>query len=424
MRAKISAVIFGIFGVFVLANQIKAQQNYNYTNQFLSTALQWDDTATQNQIVIDGLGYTASNGINNGYLFALLNGNYIDQSMKNLVKSNTGKYIKYEDRLKGSLYYSHLFKKAKFHLIFGYQYNNSRNLITTKDAFSIVFEGNTQFENQWANIGNLYFENYQYNQYSIGFMKTVDALEAGINLAVLQGIADQQLKNEKGQLFTAPFGEYLDISHRFLWNQSNGNRFFDLNGIGYSIDLHIAYTFKKFKLAFDVSDLGTITWRKNLMNYQTITDTTVHFEGVSVNLPALINGQSLSLNADTLFNWLGVKKSTTKFVTLLPTTFQFTASVPAKINNTPININLILRTKLLSRYYAWGMVKTNFYLPKNFIVAPSLSAGGYSPFSIGVDVGWQSKHVAIFLGSENLIGSTLPNYYPGSSVYFRLATKF
>ena len=419
-----SKMFLTICVALILSNAIAQSPNYSYTNQFINPSFDFADSS-KNQLVLQANVYTKSNSITNSILFSALNGSYIDPATKSRIAGYAGKYVKYEDQLKGGLHYKHYFSKKKLHLLVGYQYRNFRNLIAAKDAVRIVLEGNTPFVDKNANIGNIFFENIQYNQYSLGLVKNVDGLEVGVNASFLQGINSQQLKNQSGYIYTAPYGEYLDIKQQINYNQASKavNKFGDMNGLGYSIDLHFAYAFPKFKLALDVQDLGSITWQKNLTNYIS-KDTTIHFEGVYVDLPNLIKTNNLTINADTLLSQFGIEKKSQKFISNLPASFQLTASIPAKIKKTPITVNVLLQTKLLSKYYVSGMVKTNFYLPKNWIVAPSVSAGGYAPFALGIDIGKKTKHFDFYIGSDNLIGTCLPKFYPGASVYLLMAAKF
>jgi hypothetical protein len=84
-------------------------------------------------------------------------------------------------------------------------------------------------------------------------------------------------------------------------------------------------------------------------------------------------------------------------------------------------LTVALNTRMLKNYYAYGYIKASFLLSHNWTTSVSAGAGGYSLFNLGADVGKTWRNIDFILGSNNLIGSILPMYYPGSSVYFRVA---
>jgi len=58
------------------------------------------------------------------------------------------------------------------------------------------------------------------------------------------------------------------------------------------------------------------------------------------------------------------------------------------------------------------------------IFSASVGAGGYSLCDVGVEFAKSWKYFDFAVGSSNLLGLVLPNYYSGSAFYLRLGTTF
>jgi hypothetical protein len=336
-----------------------------------------------------------------------------------------GGNIKYEDELKAGLSYKHYFKKPALQLYVSFYHRNLRTLMTSSDAFKLVFEGNAPFENQTASLNNIQFENLMYNQYSIGVSKTDGHFMVGVNLSYLQGFTNQQIKNPNGSLYTAPYGEYLDLSYNLTFNEATpgASHFFDVNGQGLSADLRFEYNTGNSRFSFTVQDLGYITWGKHAVNYT--GDTSLRYSGIVINDITSLAGSGLQgLKLDSVIAALGPKKTTNEYSTTLPATFQATFSQLFKLRSHSMIVTAGINTRLIADYYAYGYIKTTFLLDHQWATSVSAGAGGYSLFNLGYDFGRKWKNFDFLLGTNNLIGCLLPMYYPGSSFYLRVAAHF
>ena len=378
----------------------------------------------ENSIKLDIDFQQNSNAIMTSFAGAFLTKKSLDQ-LKGRVLNYSHRYIKYQDELKAGLTYRHYFKKPAIALYVSYYHRNMRTLFTTKDAFELVFYGNKPFENKTADISNVRFQNLMYNQYSIGVSKSDGHFFIGLNLSFLQGFSNQQVTNTKGSLYTAPYGEYIDLSYNLTFNQSNtgATKFFDLNGRGFSADLQFGYNTEKSRWSLTVQDLGSIAWNRQPTNYT--GDTSLRYSGIVISdITNLASSGVNGLNLDSLANALGPKKTNKKYTTTLPVTFQLTYSRLFKLKKSDLIFTAGINTKLLTNYYAYGFVKTTFLLKHDWATGVSAGGGGYSLFNLGIDVGKKWKNLDFIIGTNNLIGSILPMYYPGSSVYFRLGAHF
>ena len=383
------------------------------------------ESYAKDEVQLDFDFHMNSNSIPTTFAGAFLTGKDISDQLKGRVVSYAPKLMKYEDEFKAGLAYKHYFKKPSVALYVSYYHRNMRFMTTSRDAFELLFYGNKRFEDKTADLSNIRFENLMYNQYSIGISKSDGHFFGGLNLSFLQGFNDQQLTNSKGSLYTAPYGEYIDAAYTMALNQANNgaSKYFDLDGRGFSADLQLGYNTDKFRIALTVQDLGSISWNRRPTNY--IGDTSFRYNGVVISDLTNLAGSGLGgLNLDSVFSVLGPKKTNRSYTTTLPTTFQVTYSQLLKVKDHSMILTVALNTRMLKNYYVYGYVKASFLLSHNWTTSVSAGAGGYSLFNLGADVGKTWRNIDFILGSNNLIGSILPMYYPGSSVYFRVAAHF
>lgn len=393
-----------------------------YANYQLSlTPFFSSDDSVTNHLRLDIDFHQNSNAINTTFAGAFLQKKEISASMKQRVLNFAGDRIAYEDELRTGLSYGRLLKKSGITLWVSYYHRNLRFLSCPTDAFKLVFGGNKQFEDKTINLSDIRFNNLMYNQYSVGISKQIGAFQLGVNLSFLQGFQHQQLTTNKTSLYTAPQGEYLDVVYNFKFRQSNegASHFFQPNGLGGSADIHLAYKTAKSQWSFDITDLGVISWNRNPISYQ--GDSAIRFQGVVIDDITKIG----SLKLDSFLKDFIPKKTTASYTTLLPFTVQAVYSKPVALKKGNILVvNIGVNARNLYKYNALAFVKLNFLLNQQWSISTSASYGGYSNFALGFEVGKKSKWIDAVLGTSNLIGSLVPMYYPGSSVYFRVAGKF
>jgi hypothetical protein len=378
-----------------------------------------------NSIQLDVDFHMNSNAMPTTFAGAFLTQNNITPDMINRVLGYTKKDIKYEDELKAGLAYKHLFKKSGVTLYVSYYHRNLRSLTTSHDAFQLIFEGNAPFENKTASLNDINFQDLMYNQYSVGLSKTFGHFFVGVNVSYLQGFTDQQIKNPNGSLYTAPYGEYLDLSYNMTFNEatSGASHFFDLNGQGVSGDLQFGYSTEKTRFSITVQDLGYLRWAKHPVSYR--GDTSLTYNGIEISNLTNISGSGIQgLNLDSTISALEPRKSTRAYNTILPTTIQATVSQLFKLKKHDMVLSIGVNTRFLYHYYAYGYVKTTFLLDHNWSTSVSAGAGGYSLFNLGYDFGKSWRNLDFLLGTNNLIGCLVPMYYPGSSFYLRLVAHF
>lgn len=381
-------------------------------------------TSSSNSLLLQGSLRENSNAVPWGMPLSILGKAPLSKGIRNHAKNYPGKRVRYEDEMKASITYQHRFAKPDVYLFIGYQHRNMRYANVTKDALNIAMFGNAMYEDKTADLSKVSFENVMYNQYSVGVGKGLGDLYVAANLSFLQGFNNQQLNNKQGYLYTAPYGEYIDARYNFTYNQSHNGAspFFAPRGLGFSGDLHVQYILNVGVLQFDAQDLGFIHWGKDAFNYA--NDTTLHFEGI-INSNVLHLGSSISnFHIDSLLEGLVSKKTNKSYKTILPSTFSLSFTHVAKINGTDIQMSYGLQTRMLYQYYVFGYIKSSVFLPKRLLTSVSVSAGGYSLFNLGWDVGYYGKNFLITLGTHNLLGVLGTMAYPSASADLRVSYRF
>ena len=384
-----------------------------------------NDSYDDNSVQLDVDFHMNSNALMTTFAGAFLTGKEITDAMKSRVLSYAKKNVKYEDEIKAGIAYKHNFKKKGLAIYVSYYHRNMRSMTTSRDGFQLIFEGNKPFEDKTASLNNISFQNLMYNQYSIGVSKSDGHFFTGFNLSYLQGFSNQQLKNPNGSLYTAPYGEYLNLSYNMTLNEATtgSTNFFDLNGQGVSADIRFGYSDEKSRFTISIQDLGYITWGKHPVNYT--GDTSLTYNGIVINNLTNLSGSGIQgLKLDSVLAALGPKKTNNSYNTTLPATIQLTYSRLFKLKKNSMILSAGINTRLMTNYYAYGYVKTTFLLDHQWATSVSAGGGGYSLFNLGFDFGKRWKNLDFVLGTNNLIGCVVPMYYPGSSFYLRVAAHF
>jgi hypothetical protein len=402
---------------------------YNYTAQATNNVFsqQFRGDAS-NRIIIDGNYYSNSIGVPANIGYNLLFNRPISNALINRADKHLGNEVKFEENLNTGLTYEHYFKKADLTLVVGYNFRQMLDLAAPKQAFETVFYGNAHFEGDTANLSNIHFDYYQYNQYSIGVIKRIDygkyQMELGVTGSFLQVSNNVDIETGNTSIYTAPYGEYIDIDYNLTYNQATGSapKFFALNGLGASGDFHLAFANKdKWKISFDVKDLGIISFRRYEVNYSGSNN--VNFQGIVI--PNLLNFSTQTfdtLNLDSALLSKLPSKTNNQYSIFLPFTANLAFSKPLLHDRLVLTVGAQYR--FLPNYYVYGYVKANYFIQPDMIISASAGAGGYSLFDLGFEFAKSWKYFDMAVGSSNLIGLIVPSAYSGSGFYIRLGTTF
>ncbi|MDB5149083.1 MAG: hypothetical protein JWQ57_3103 [Mucilaginibacter sp.] len=403
---------------------------YNYTANTINSAFNQDlRPGANNNINIDFDFYANSNSIPASFAYNLLFNRSITDALKDRADKQIKNILKFEESINTGATYRHHFDKWDGDLIIGYHFRQLINLTAPKQAFEAAFYGNGRFEGDTANLSNITFQYNNYNQYSIGIRKKVDygkyQMELGVSGSFLQVINNQDIHTRDNTwLYTAPDGEYLALKYDITYNAalSGAPSFTGLPGVGASGDFHIGFMNKdKWKITFDLSDLGVMAFRKTPVNYSGANY--VEFHGITIPDLTTFSSQTFdTLNLDSAVRANLPVKSNNSYTVFMPFNAQIIFSKPLLHDKLVLSAGLQYRH--LPGYKAYGFAKLNYFIKPDMIFSTTLGGGGYSTFNLGVEFAKSWKYFDFAIGSSNLIGLLAPPAYPGSGFYLRLAGNF
>ncbi len=410
-------------------HQLDTNMVYNYTSSTINSLFTENiRQGAGNRITVD-FDYAAnSNAATSGFVYALLFRGNITTAMKDRVGSNIKSNLKFEDFMKTGITYRHYFKKWDGEVFFSYHHRQMRNVIAPEDAYSLVFYGNAQFAGKTADLSNIRVQNYIYNQYTGGVKKRIDygkyQMDFGIGISFLQVINQQDISTKDASIYTSEDGDTLRVNYDLTFNtaREGANTFFQRNGIGASGDLHLGFMNRdKWKLSFDVYDVGYMYFRNTPVNYTAAK--TVEFRGIVI--PDLLHFSANtfdSLNVPDSIKALLPSKTNNQYYLFVPFTVGAAFSKPLLHDKLVLTFGLQYRN--LPKYYAYGYVKANYFIHPDMVFSVTGGGGGYSWFNLGVEFAKRWKYFDFALGSSNLLGTVIPSHYTGMGLYLRMGTMF
>ncbi len=404
-----------------LFNFTQTSLNYSF-NEDLRKDAEWRST-----VIFDYYGN--SNAAPSGMLMRLLTKRPITRPIIDRTDNRIKNKLKFEDFMKTGYTLHKYLKKADATFIVGWNHRQMRYLNAERDLFETVFYGNARFEGDTAQLNDLRFYNYIYNQYSLGVKKKFYypkyQMQFGFLFSFLQVINQQEIRTgENTTLYTAPDGEYININYDLTFNSAKegATKFGDLNGLGPSGDLNVSFmNNNKWKFCIDISDVGFLKMKKNPVNYSAAKNIT--FNGIVI--PDLLHFTSATfdtLNLDSAVRSYLPAKSANEYTLFLPFSVSAVFSKPMMKNRLVLNAGLMYR--YLPGYNVYGFVKANYFIRPDMVFSASAGAGGYSVFNLGVEFCKSFKYFDLTFGTSNLPGLIVPSHLPGNSVYLRLGSMY
>lgn len=161
-----------------------------------------------------------------------------------------------------------------------------RQFITTSfpsDAFSLIFHGNSAFAGDTAVLDGMNFlsQSYYFLNTTLQFSFPVsedkqNKLILSLQPSLLLSKSANSLQIDQAGLYTAPYGQFLDIYANYHWNASASGF---LNGIGAGLNAQLAWTpATDWHLSAVLQNLGVIHY--NNRSEKIALDTSYHYEGI------------------------------------------------------------------------------------------------------------------------------------------------
>lgn len=390
---------------------------------------QWKKDRGTNYISAIGYFGAQSNTIGMNISYSLLLNRYIDESAKQKTYKRMNDVNAYEDEAGWALQYAHNFKNKHWTLYAGYQYRNTRSITTNKEAFQLLFSGNKMFEGDTATLHRINFNYLAYNQLQIGvakqWYKNTHEIQIGATLSLLQSPQYLHLEAKNSSIYTAPYGEYLDITYNMKAQTANTGapEFFSFKGTGMSAAFNVMYTKpNKYAIRFNVSDIGFIRYNREIHQY--MGDSAIHFEGIEIDnilqftTPNVFN----NFNSDSLFRILNIESNQKPYTYIHPVDFQLSYSTSLLKNKALVSIGV--RQKTIARYFPYVWSRFSYNCGRNFIPTLSIGVGGMAYYHVGIELQKWFGPLEICFGSNDIPGLIVGKNSTSASLYFRTSVVF
>jgi len=315
---------------------------------------------------------------------------------------------------------------------------NILNARFTDDLLRLGFEGNFHHQNKTLDFSNTNIRADRFQQYKIRYGTTINKAKINAGISYLAGNHHLSYIIERGSLYTAPFGAYLNIEYdmnAFVTDTSNFSVFAN-NGNGLAIDFSTNFSIQEYDIHLSITDLGFIM--SNTSSIILATDSTFNFQGVEVE--DIFNFNDSVLEANNIIDDV-IRTNTTSFKSYIPATIHlsvsgrteykylktYTAGVVAKwqpyMDNKPLSFAKIsqgLRESNFSPFYYINSI----FNATNYDIIPSISYGGYiNDTNIGLAFSKGKKHKFI-IGTHHLEDIFNNDQAKNVSLYFNIQLHF
>ena len=275
--------------------------------------------------------FTQSNSLPTQFSNAFVFPKYIDESRK----LNAYNRLKPENRFGSELSLEVLasfspdsiWKSQGLQLRIGYEQQRFIASQYSSDLFRLLFSGNASFAGKTANFGNTDFTSMAYRTFKIGMMQRNKNGMFNVDLGLVQGQNYTQINFDEAQLYTQEAGNYLDLTWKGNYYQSEKetNKLSNQPSLGASISIEARQSFRnKWMFRELVKDLGFVNWNESTKHIQ--GDTSIRFSGIQFN-DILNFDQYASINiGDTLLDKVRKNEIEGKYLVSLPTLFRLEAA--------------------------------------------------------------------------------------------------
>ena len=421
-------IISILFFTLLLNNSLYSQvfDTYGYSN------LHSGFDKKKSIIGINADYFYGSTAIKNSLTKALIKNSFINDDLKN--SSSLKDFNKYGNYFQSNIYYAYmgdtLFGIPNLGMRFGLNYYSMQNINFSQDFYNLMFYGNKQYEDKYADISKLDINTLTYQSFEFGLFKRFAEKNNGYHtvyfgLSLIKGQNYMYLYTNDARLFTAPDGEFIEltINSSYFASDSTKSTIATLGGMGASLNFYWAYEDIKHNSRFEITltDLGLISWFDNPLYYS--ADTTIRFDGQEID--DIFNPETGNkISQDSILQLIYSSSDNKTFLKSLPKRFQF-AYTKRFLNNKYIP------TLGMGYFFNSNQFMPAIFLNNKFVMSPYMnfdflfSYGGYTGFSLGLGVGFNIiESLKINIVSPNIVGAIIPNRTYSNGAFIGLSYRF
>jgi len=258
----------------------------------------------------------------------------------------------------------------------------------SKDALSLLLNGNTQYLGKTANLDGLLFNLLQYQQVRIGFASdSNDSLKSKFvfGISILNGQRNIYFNAPTFRLLTAADGYSIagNVNYQLSNVPTSMSKFGTNNGLGFSLDIDYKENYSlsflpqlKNQIHFNLRDAGFIQWSSN--SYNLGVDSNLYYRGMEIH--SLKDSLLWPFTGDSLkHSFFNYKRSA--YSTTLPAFFLIENTLTLN-NKNFITIGLQHRT--LAAYKLQIRINYEYKFNKKYSANCLLTKGGYNNYSVNL----------------------------------------
>lgn len=394
--------------VFFLAVFAITKGQYNFKEHYFER----NKAANQstNYVEFSGNYMLNSTSLTNKFTKTFLNSGFIDETLKNDNLKKVGGNNLLGLGLGGTISYKKVEKGFNLTSSVGTHFVSSANF--SGDLYQLLFYGNQPTAGQNMSLKNTSAFISAYNKLTLGAEKTFkENFFGGFSLNIYQSLMYHDAKVSRGDFYTQPDGEQLNVGLKYSQLSSNPKD----RALGAGLDFYLMSKHKKGNVSLHVQDLGFIA-HKNLNSYE--VDSNYAFRGLEID--NIFDVKSLNFNnsnGKSLYDIMGMKQTSVNKKQFLPT--KVTLGMQELIGEHGL-LELYVNYQFIQNYIPQMIIKPNYFFNKNLSLAPIVNVGGFGKADLGFNVSYHHTKYLVNLDVLELENVLLAKQSSGRALFLRL----
>lgn len=384
--------------------------------------IQSDTTRYSQEFIISGIAEVSSTSLRNEFTSKILIGGEITDRIKqssyskHLLKNRFGLDISSEIEYRNM--YVNLLKNNNIGFLIKGGYYTIGSINYSKDLFSLIFNGNSEFNGKTAQFSGTNFSFFNFQKKGFGCINKKTKSNLSLNYYNVSDYYSGDI--QKGELSQNEEGTSALLSLNGEVRQAKGSNF--VKGFGGGIDLDYRFNLflnkeQKSTFQFVAKNIGAVYLTKELKVYG--IDSSYTFDGFKLN--QLYGSSSFLKDSVSILDTLNIQSTVEKKIVLLPGFLQF-----GKIVNE--NYKGKWQSFYGIRLYPSLAYTPMLYLGAHFSLLPKmelgsqLSAGGFSRVKLGFYSNFKISKWSIGIATQDVYG-VLSKKGLGQSFLIRVRCK-
>lgn len=281
----------------------------------------------------------------------------------------------------------------------------------SEDAARLALYGNAGFEGQTADFDPMDYELTSWYQFYYEQMYRTETWQYQMGLGFVLGNEFERFELDRGSLYTAENGEYLDVDAQYELLKAGETGL--IKGLGASLRASVEHTsIKGWKTRFGFRDLGWVHW--NSLSTTILADSSFRYEGEE--FPNIFDlRDSLLLGTDDRLDQAFFTSEESSFGAWLPV--EISAGIERQLNakrglgGYGLSVTYRALPGVIPKTSAFARWNVN-----RWYFAPELSYGGFTTAGLGVAIGHRSNDWEWQLKARDLQGPLAPGWGGGFGV--------